>query len=279
MYSEKTEIVDVKDISPVVLFEQILANKGTYSTYKYYKLDDAAKALFTIADNGSATIKDSEHYVLYIGDTKKEWSDYSFGESDNFGGFVLYAASGYEPTENSKLEIRDARIYSLSMKAGDMYESALSGTLIRRHDVGSSGTVNFVYVGLSEVKKDSNGFTFTFANGDVYEAPDADSYPCASSVSDKQDAPIPVLTYYSNTSSGGQLKIGSTSGDSTKKADWEKIKSALANGLPVVVVVSGLPLSVIGLKTAVASYTLTASVVIPYNGSNALRTVYTEPSL
>jgi len=84
--------------------------------------------------------------------------------------------------------------FSLSKKAGDLYEAARNGDVIRRHNISDSpAVVNYAYVGLSEVKKDSSGFKFKFASGDEFTASDADAYPSASSVSDSnvpEDEPL-----------------------------------------------------------------------------------------
>lgn len=274
MYSEKTEIIDVLDISPVVLYEKVLT--GTVSdSYKYFVLDDSAMALFDIAADGTGTIKDSTNYVLYLASVAKKWTDLLFKYDEDWGGFCAYINKILAPADYTKLEIRDARGYTLNKKAGDLYESALSGDVIRRHDISISGRVNFSYIGLAEVKKDDNGFMFKFANGDVFAASSADEYPSAQTMSDKQDEPLPILTYYSSTSSAGQLKIGSASGTNTTSADEQKIISALTNGTPVVVIINSTPHPVLGLKTATSGSTTTHSVSIDYNGSLSLRTIYT----
>lgn len=77
--------------------------------------------------------------------------------------------------------------YSLSKKAGDLFEAAKAGTVIRRHDVNETGNPDYkdyAYVGLSEVKLNGSGYSFTFASGDEFTASDADAYPSASSISD-----------------------------------------------------------------------------------------------
>ena len=124
--------------------------------------------------------------------------------------------------------------YTLNKKAGDLYESALSGDVIRRHDISTTaGVVHNSYIGLSEVKKDSNGFKFVFANGDVFAASTADAYPSASAVSDILG--VNPLVFYTGTLDGDQLKKGSASGSNTTEDDWDEIIVALSTGRPVIV--------------------------------------------
>lgn len=141
--------------------------------------------------------------------------------------------------------------YSLSKKAGDLYEAARNGDVIRRHNISDSpAVVNFAYVGLSGVKKDSNGYTFAFSNGDVFIASTADAYPSATAVNDLQTAK--PMTFYSTTTNNAQLKKGSSSGSNTGKDEWDAIIEAMDNGLPVMVKIGDFSYPVIALYSAVS---------------------------
>lgn len=117
--------------------------------------------------------------------------------------------------------------YSLSMKAGDLYEAARNGDVIRRHNISDSpAVVNYAYVGLSEVKKDSNGYKFTFASGDEFTASDADAYPSASSVSDAISG--------GGSSGGGVLVVNLNMETQTLDKTWKEIHDAMLSGGAVI---------------------------------------------
>lgn len=113
--------------------------------------------------------------------------------------------------------------FSLSITASDLYDAAKSGDVIRRHDISTdAGVHNWAYVGLSEVKLDSNGYTFTFSNGDAFSASADDDYPASDSVSDESGG----------GSGGGVLVVHDV--DGTLDKTWQEIKDAMLVGSVVI---------------------------------------------
>lgn len=111
--------------------------------------------------------------------------------------------------------------YSLSKKAGDLFEAAKAGTVIRRHDVNETGNPDYkdyAYVGLSEVKLNGSGYTFKFASGDEFTASDADAYPSASSISD-------AIAGGGSGGGGGALVVHMDE-NSTLDKTWNEINAA-----------------------------------------------------
>lgn len=105
--------------------------------------------------------------------------------------------------------------FSLSITASDLYDAAKSGDVIRRHDISTdAGVHNWAYVGLLEVKLDSNGYTFTFSNGDVFSASLDDDYPASDTVSDETGG----------GSGGGVLVVNNENGELDKT--WNEIDAA-----------------------------------------------------
>lgn len=114
--------------------------------------------------------------------------------------------------------------YSLDMKAGDLYVSAQSGDVLRRHATGTAAAPENKYVGLSGVKLSSGTYTFTFASGDEFTASSDDAYPSAESISDETGG---------GGSGGGVLVVTDTEG--TLDKTWQEIADA---DIAVVIVAS-----------------------------------------
>ena len=115
--------------------------------------------------------------------------------------------------------------FSLSITASDLYDAAKSGDVIRRHDISTdAGVHNWAYVGLSEVKLDSNGYTFTFSNGDAFSASADDDYPTSETMSDETGG-----------SGGGALIVNGTYDDATSTITLDKTWTEI-KGAPIAVV-------------------------------------------